>query len=362
VDKRKSLSRVEFFTALIHLAVARHVLGGGEASVCGALRRLIHADIWMHMSPSTCAAIADPNGFRRHRCYTEAVDAVLRTHEATLRLLFNGLNQADLGASAQLLSLFEWMTFLRALGLIQKDLTDRDALLSFAWSRMLVIDGATDHGAQKETNLPFEGFLEALCRISVLKALPTDEERAARAVQLGADCPDAPSYISSLRIEDELAYDAWLGANAIEWGGEPRQPLDRCLVQLLALIVHTMRQSSGINEAKRAVASSGTSAKDRQDQPPLKGPPATQQQRSQQQRSQQQRSQQQRSQQQWSQQPQQPPQPQQARGGGIGHASSTSPPPSRSSGISAAAVARWFAENERKLGLLSVANTTRSSV
>lgn len=43
---------------------------------------------------------------------------------------------------------------------------------------MAVIDSRTKKGSDKENNLPFEGFMEALCRLSVLKALPTDAELA----------------------------------------------------------------------------------------------------------------------------------------------------------------------------------------
>lgn len=59
-------------------------------------------------------------------CYTQSVSEELRRHEPTLRLIFAALNQADMGSSAVLISMFEWMTYLRCLGLIAADLTERD--------------------------------------------------------------------------------------------------------------------------------------------------------------------------------------------------------------------------------------------
>ena len=52
---------------------------------------------------------------------------MLRGYEAPLRLVFNALNQADLGVAATLLSLFEYMTFLRTIGLLGPDVTERGA-------------------------------------------------------------------------------------------------------------------------------------------------------------------------------------------------------------------------------------------
>ena len=45
----------------------------------------------------------------------------------------------------------------RALDMIGADLTERDATLCFVWSRMLVVDGWTEAGHLRESDLPFEG-------------------------------------------------------------------------------------------------------------------------------------------------------------------------------------------------------------
>jgi hypothetical protein len=128
-----------------------------------------------------------------------------------------------------------------------------DALLCFAWSRMLVIDGWTGRGHAKESNLPFEGFLEALCRVSALMALPTDaevNESACLFDGLSDDIPDGPphdlsddllhslqvfdagcadafEYVTKMREADDEAFHKWVAQRNVDWGAEPRQPLAR---------------------------------------------------------------------------------------------------------------------------------------
>lgn len=128
------------------------------------------------------------------------------------------------------------MALLKALNFIDVDLTERDATLTFSWSRMLYIDEAAPRGLEptpqaiscamqttlvntvwgsmrlgrrtaldarlsdpcqdnpksrtKWTHLSFEDFLEAICRLSQLKGLPTDAEIHA------AGCSDAPTCAS----------------------------------------------------------------------------------------------------------------------------------------------------------------------
>jgi hypothetical protein len=98
-----------------------------------------------YLSLWTCVAqhrgvFQQPNDFRRV-IYVEAVDRVLRRHEHSMRLVFNAAASAaysERGLRARMLSHAEWMHMLRALELIAQDLTERDATLCFAWSRMQV--------------------------------------------------------------------------------------------------------------------------------------------------------------------------------------------------------------------------------
>ena len=78
-------------------------------------------------------------------------------HADSLRNLFAVAAGGDTAsATDKLLSLDEWRRLLKALGLIGKDVTERDARLCFSCSRMAVIDGQTARGYAKENNLPFE--------------------------------------------------------------------------------------------------------------------------------------------------------------------------------------------------------------
>jgi hypothetical protein len=64
----------------------------------------------------------------------------------------------------------------KRLDLINADLSERDVAFAFTWSRMVVAQPYSAVGSIKNQHVPFEGWLEALCRLSALKALPTDLE------------------------------------------------------------------------------------------------------------------------------------------------------------------------------------------
>ena len=129
-------------------------------------------------------------------------------------------------------------------GFIGGDITERDATLCFCCARMAVVDGRTARGYAKENNLPFEGFLEALCRLSMLKALPTDAELEA------AGQPNAALYLAELRLSDEERYRVMLEKRAKEWGAQPsaNMPVHRCIEHLCALLVHAVAEDPSSTE------------------------------------------------------------------------------------------------------------------
>ena len=156
-------------------------------------------------------------------------------------LQVNAFEAADMAkrAAAMVLSLDEWMALMRALDMIGIDLTERDATLCFVWSRMVVIDGWSEAGHLRESDLPFEGFLEAICRMSTLKSLPTDEE-IEEASTLDEGVTDAACYLEWLKASDETGFDRMNKERAIAWGEEPTQPIDRCIAHTLSLFFRKM--------------------------------------------------------------------------------------------------------------------------
>ena len=87
---------------------------------------------------------------------------VLQRHEASLRRIFDGLSVAS--RVKKHVTLATWLAFLRGAKLLSVDVSDREAVLCFGWSRMVVHDGQSMLGHVKETCLPFEGFEEVLDR------------------------------------------------------------------------------------------------------------------------------------------------------------------------------------------------------
>ena len=84
-DKKKALSRVEFTTALVHIAVSRYVLTREVSDVSEALEKMIQEDILPRIDPRV---MCETNDFRERYCYTEAASLELKKHEPLLRAVF----------------------------------------------------------------------------------------------------------------------------------------------------------------------------------------------------------------------------------------------------------------------------------
>ena len=118
---------------------------------------------------------------------------MLWPYKESLKHLFSGLSGVGgaAGPGGKLLSQDEFLIFCRACGLIGADLTERDATLAFSWSRVCVCDVSDERGQARDSQLPFEGFLEALVHIALLKgACPSTPTRPSSTTRP----PPRPSY------------------------------------------------------------------------------------------------------------------------------------------------------------------------
>lgn len=235
-EKKKELNRVEFITCLANIAINKYILPGEMDDVSEAMKRLLEIDIQSRMNPGL---LADPNSFREAHCYTPEVSEYLRAKEKSLRTLFAVICGGGRGIESQLLDLNEWKEFMRGCGLISIDLTERDVTLAFVWSRTTVIDCTTPNGHRKECNLPFEGFLEALCRASIMKSLPTQEEI------YDANCRDAAEYLEQLKTYNMVEYENFMEERATPWGDSPAQPTEICMKMLVSIIIHSIEKMCG---------------------------------------------------------------------------------------------------------------------
>ena len=74
--------------------------------------------------------------------------------------------------------------------------------------------------------------MQALCRVSALKATPSDEE-------LGK-ATNAAEYLENLRGSDAEAYKKLIEERARPFGCEPSQPLHRCMHHLMSMLIRAI--------------------------------------------------------------------------------------------------------------------------
>lgn len=95
----------------------------------------------------------------------------------------------------------------------------------------------------KLLHLSREDFFEALVRCATLKSLPTDAEVAA------AGCRDGGELILRLRRGEPAKYTEFLGtADPLRASSGARQPTDRALHHLIALIIRTINGPNGADD------------------------------------------------------------------------------------------------------------------
>lgn len=232
---QNSLSIDEFIYAVVMIACHKYVLEGTALDVADALQRLIEADLLAKVDP---AAFKPPDEFRGALLYQPEVDEVLRRHEASLRTMFGALVEKR-GPAKKLLTYQSWHHLLKRLNFVGPDLSSRDATMAFVWSRMAVTDPHTDKGSIRARCLPLEGFMEAICRIAVLKALPTDADLSTT----GFD--HAGHFLAHLRNDHPSEYASFLEEQHVPWGGAPKQEVSLCVHHCICLIIHTVEEASG---------------------------------------------------------------------------------------------------------------------
>jgi hypothetical protein len=223
---------------IVQIAVMRYIHSGEQDDVSTAMQALIVEVLSPRADPTI---FTPPNATRLHLCYNEEVDGVLRRHEDALRLIYeqacklNGVNMES-GLANKLVSYPNFASLLTLFGLIDSDCSERDATLAFVWARMHTVDEQNSKSRIKWMHLAFEDFLEALCRLSVLKAWPTDEELT-RPPDAAPDAPpaapDAPRYLSALSEASPARYERFMQERRSAWGrpsGVP--PVHRCVEHL----------------------------------------------------------------------------------------------------------------------------------
>ena len=97
---------------------------------------------------------------------------------------------------------------------------------------MNVVDEQNDKSRIKWTHLSFEDFLEALCRLAVVKALPTDEEVER------AGCSNAAQHLLQLEERDLATYNRFLMERRRSSAKiQDLQPVARCVEHLVHMII-----------------------------------------------------------------------------------------------------------------------------
>jgi len=200
---------------------------------------------YLALSPDAEKILHDADAFRREHCYPRETDAMLKHHDETLRSVFavyaeKGAGGIEVDGSIDLMSCAQWMALMRDVD-FSKECGVRNLYLIFAHSRMCVISESKK--SPQITQLTYEGFLEAIVRLSLLKALPTDKEMKKK-------CFTYPSeYIGAIMNRGMVMYESWVLAakrhNAAGKGDPVYRRVDTLVLLLVGIMQYGVEQQPG---------------------------------------------------------------------------------------------------------------------
>lgn len=284
----RQISRCEFMVALVKTAAERFYKSKKNPKnemddISDALERLftdfIEPSLFQPLPGKAQPRLPLPDAFRRAVCYREDVSLVLKRLAPSLRVLFAGLAKISFeksrgsasptlpkikankkverertvlkGVAAEVeqgrwvivqghISFVEWRAFCTSLEL--RGLSLREIALSFVYSRMCAVETTSNDGFVKEYTLPFEGFLEGLCRLAAAVPLPTEAQLTE------SEFTHAGPFMASMEGDDE-AFDAMAEEQACEFGSVPDPatcgPMTQRIEYLNDVIMRKIRASNG---------------------------------------------------------------------------------------------------------------------
>ena len=181
-NKDRSIMRFEWQEAIIRLANLKFIDNKNSLTPKGlkphAIQRLYDSHIVPNLGPNV---VMNSDAYRRDRLYTEEVANVVERELKLIMSLFTavaGSGLSDKYAPHQitkdrlyLITMDEWMEMMQDLMFLDGDFTRREAIFCFTWSKLTVIDDFKC--SERAVGLTFIEFIEALCRCSEMKTIPT---------------------------------------------------------------------------------------------------------------------------------------------------------------------------------------------
>lgn len=243
------LTRNEFIEILVRAAIDDDDDGPqNPEEMPRVLQELFEDMMNVGRQPHAGMVLHDRNAFLRTYCYRREVCAVLAHHEKTLRSIYTvyselGSGAVDLEGSSGLMGVHEFHNFVHDIGII-REIGHRTIFAIFGLSRMLTFNEASskDHNSTL-TQLTYEGFLEAVVRLALVKALPSDRDMRKHGFQFPGE------FLGAMLDTGGKAYEKWVDSARSRMRKGQGDPIWRRVDMLCLLFVGVMQ--FGIEKSKK---------------------------------------------------------------------------------------------------------------